>query len=128
MLEKLGVTYPQYLVLMALWESDDQTVRELSDRLDLDPGTMSPMLKRLAALELITRERSATDERRVRIRLTEAGRALEQPAEQVSAVMVDVIALDPARLAALKQQLDEISERVTASAESASDPDDGVAQ
>jgi DNA-binding MarR family transcriptional regulator len=102
----------------------DQTVRELSDRLDLDPGTMSPMLKRLAALELITRERSATDERQVRIRLTEAGRALEQPAEHVSAAMLGVIAMDPARLAALKHELDEISERVSADAAPASDPED----
>ena len=126
MLDQLGTTYPQYLVLMALWEHDDQTVRELSDRLDLDSGTMSPMLKRLAALELVTRERSAADERQVRIRLTEAGRALERPAHRVSTAMTDVIALDPSRLADLKRQLDEISERVSSAADPASDPADGT--
>ena len=126
MLEELGVTYPQYLVLMALWEADDQTVRELSDRLDLDSGTMSPMLKRLAALGFLTRERSAVDERLVRIRLTEAGRALEQPAHRVSTLMLDVIALDPSRLADLKDQLDEISERVSPASEPASDPATGA--
>jgi len=128
MLDQLGTTYPQYLVLMALWEHDDQTVRELSDRLDLDSGTMSPMLKRLAALELVTRERSAADERQVRIRLTEAGRALEQSACRVSAVMLDVLALDASRLADLVQQLDEISERVGSTPDPASGRADGAAQ
>ena len=112
MLETLGVTYPQYLVLMALWEHDDQTVRQLSDRLDLDSGTMSPMLKRLVALGLVTRERSTADERQVRVRLTEAGRALEEPAIQVSAAMLEVLALPASEFADLKQQLDEISDRI----------------
>jgi DNA-binding MarR family transcriptional regulator len=113
MLEQMGITYPQLLVLMTLWENDDQTVREISDNVDLDGGTISPMLKRLAAIGLITRERSTEDERLVRIRLTDAGRALEQPACGVSGNIIDALALDTARFAALKQELDELAERIS---------------
>jgi MarR family transcriptional regulator, organic hydroperoxide resistance regulator len=112
MLDHLGLTYPQFLVLMTLWERDDQNVREISDRLDLDSGTMSPMLKRLDAAGLVTRERSAADERQVRVRLTDAGRALEQPACGVSARMIDALDLDVQQFAALKRQLEEITQRV----------------
>jgi MarR family transcriptional regulator, organic hydroperoxide resistance regulator len=112
MLDQLGLTYPQFLVLMTLWERDDQNVREISDRLDLDSGTMSPMLKRLDAAGLVTRERSAADERQVRVRLTDAGRALEQPACGVSARMIDALDLDVQQFAALKRQLEEITQRV----------------
>jgi DNA-binding MarR family transcriptional regulator len=111
-LDQLGLTYPQFLVLMTLWEHDDQNVREISDRLDLDSGTMSPLLKRLDAAGLVTRERSAADERQVRVRLTDAGRALQQPACGVSAMMIDALALDVEQFAALKRQLEEITERV----------------
>jgi len=113
LLERMGITYPQYLVLMALWEQDGQSVRELSDRVDLDSGTMSPMLKRLAALQLVTRERSVADERQVQIRLTEAGRALEQSACGVSAALIDALAFDAERITELKSELDEIFQRVS---------------
>ena len=116
LLEELGITYPQYLVLMTLWEHDDQTGREISDRLDLDPGTISLMLKRLAGRGLITRQRGTEDGRQVRIRLTDAGRALEQAAVGVSAAMLDTLALDTTRFAALKRELDELTERVGISA------------
>ena len=112
MLDRLGLTYPQFLVLMSLWEHDDQSVREISDRLDLDSGTMSPLLKRLDAAGLVTRERSAADERQVRVRLTDAGRALEQPGCEVSAMMIDALDLDVAEFTALKRQLEEITQRV----------------
>jgi MarR family transcriptional regulator, organic hydroperoxide resistance regulator len=112
MLDQLGLTYPQFLVLMSLWEHDDQSVREISERLDLDSGTMSPLLKRLDAAGLVTRERSAADERQVRVRLTDAGRALEQPACSVSAMMISALDLDVAEFTALKQQLEEITQRV----------------
>lgn len=114
LLEQMGITYPQYLVLMALWGKDDQTVRELSDRVYLDSGTMSPMLKRLAALGLITRERSTTDERQVQVRLTDAGRALERPAREVSVALIDALAFDAGRIADLKHELDEVLQRVSA--------------
>jgi MarR family transcriptional regulator, organic hydroperoxide resistance regulator len=112
MLEQLGITYPQFLVLMALWEHDDQTVRELSDRLALDSGTMSPLLKRLDGAGLVVRERSQVDERKVRVRLTDAGRALERPACAVSAEMIAALGLDAEQFALLKQQLETISQRV----------------
>ena len=78
-LGQLGLTYPQFVTLLALWENDDATVRELGQRLRLDSGTLSPLLKRLETLGFITRHRSAHDERRVHIRLTPQGRALEEP-------------------------------------------------
>jgi DNA-binding MarR family transcriptional regulator len=113
MLDRLGLTYPQLLVLMTLWEQDDRTVRQLSDRLELDSGTMSPMLKRLEAAGLVTRRRSTTDERQVRVRLTEAGRELRQPACGVSAGMIEALDLDVREFAALKRRLEEIARRVS---------------
>jgi DNA-binding MarR family transcriptional regulator len=79
-LDELGITYPQYLVLLALWEQDGRGVGELCEELSLDTGTLSPMLKRLGALGLVERQRLASDERRVEIRLTERGRALRAQA------------------------------------------------
>ncbi|MET0196198.1 MULTISPECIES: MarR family winged helix-turn-helix transcriptional regulator [Nocardiaceae] len=86
MLERLGVTYPQYLVLLVLWEKDGRGVREICAELDLDTGTLSPLLKRLEGLGLIERRRLASDERRVEIHLTDEGKdrrrhALDIPKE-----------------------------------------------
>lgn len=75
----LGLTYPQFVTLLVLWETDDITVKDLGQRLHLDSGTLSPLLKRLEALGLITRHRSTDDERRVQIRLTGSGHALKSP-------------------------------------------------
>jgi DNA-binding MarR family transcriptional regulator len=111
MLDQLGITYPQFLVLMALWEDDDRTVRALSDRVGLDPGTMSPLLTRLEAADLVTRRRSAADERQVHIRLTDAGRGLERPACSVSESMISTLDLDPEQVSALKRQLELVTER-----------------
>ena len=77
MLTALGLTYPQYLALLVLWEADDLTVGALGERLYLDSGTLTPLLKQLEAQGLVERRRDPADERQVRIRLTEAGRALE---------------------------------------------------
>ncbi len=79
----LGLTYPQYLVLLVLWETDAIGVGELGERLYLDSGTLTPLLKRMAAAGLLTRERAASDERRVIVTLTSAGRALRRRAESV---------------------------------------------
>jgi DNA-binding MarR family transcriptional regulator len=121
MLDELGVTYPQYLVLMLLWEEDGQTVGQLGARLALDSGTLSPLLKRLTAAGLVTRHRRADDERSVSIRLTEAGHSLEAPACSISAEMIDALAMSTAEFAQLKQQLRVIAQRVGASA-AAADP------
>lgn len=94
LLEAMGVSYPQYLVLMVLWEARDQgdeplSVRDLGERLYLDSGTLTPLLKRLEAKGLVSRTRSAQDERVVEVRLTEAGDALRVPACEVSASLVE---------------------------------------
>lgn len=79
-LEALDLTYPQYLVLIVLWERDDITVNALGNRLFLDSGTITPLVKRLEARGLVTRRRDEDDERQVRIRLTPEGRALHDKA------------------------------------------------
>ena len=113
MLDVLGLTYPQYLVMMLLWESDHQTVGQLGSRLALDSGTLSPLLKRLTAAGLVTRHRRADDERSVSVRLTDAGRALQAPACAISAEMIEALELDKQQFAALKDQLRTITERVS---------------
>ncbi|SEN16745.1 MarR family winged helix-turn-helix transcriptional regulator [Actinacidiphila rubida] len=84
-LRETGLTYPQYLVMLALWEHGDLTVKGLGALLRLDSGTLSPLLKRLEAAGLITRSRSLADERSVLIGLSEAGEALREPARKVPA-------------------------------------------
>jgi len=81
LLAQLGVTYPQYLALLTLWEEDGLTVTTIGDRLLLDSGTLTPLLKRLEALGLVTRTRSAADERQVLVRLTDRGQSLRKTAE-----------------------------------------------
>ena len=80
LLAPLGLTYPQYLVMLVLWEGDGLTVSQLGARLALDSGTLTPLLKRLEAQALVQRQRDATDERRVRLQLTASGRALRAQA------------------------------------------------
>ncbi len=80
LLTALGLTYPQYLVLLVLWEKDHRSVSELGERLFLDSGTLTPLLKRLSALDCVLRERDAADERRVIVSLTPRGRSLRKRA------------------------------------------------
>ena len=77
LLDELGLTYPQYLVLSVLWEGDGQTIGGIGDLLDLEPSTITPLVKRLEGAGLVTRERNPLDERQVRVRLTPAGADLE---------------------------------------------------
>ena len=83
LLAPLGLTYPQYLVMLALWQEDAQSVSGLGDKLALDSGTLTPLLKRLEAQGQLSRERDAADERRVIVRLTDAGRKLKVAARAV---------------------------------------------
>jgi DNA-binding MarR family transcriptional regulator len=92
-LDRLGLTYPQYLVMLALWERDERSVGDVCQALDLDSGTLSPLLKRLEAAGLVERRRSAADERRVDIRLTERGRALRAEAGDIPAQMAEASGL-----------------------------------
>jgi DNA-binding MarR family transcriptional regulator len=87
LLDPLGLTYPQYLVMLVLWEHDDQSVKALGERLFLDSGTLTPLLKRLEAAGLVRRTRDRADERQVRIALTEAGAALRARAKSVPAAI-----------------------------------------
>jgi DNA-binding MarR family transcriptional regulator len=112
MLEAIGLTYPQYLVMMLLWEEDHQTVGQLGSRLALDSGTLSPLLKRLTAAGLVTRHRRADDERSVSVRLTDAGRSMQGPACSISAEMIDALAFDTQEFAELKGRLQLLVERV----------------
>src|SRR4051794_15867493 len=83
-LRRVGLTYPQYLTMLLLWDKDARSVKELGAALRFDSGTLSPLLKRLEASGLITRERSRVDERSVQIRLTPAGRRLRRRAEDAT--------------------------------------------
>ncbi|WP_454711677.1 MarR family winged helix-turn-helix transcriptional regulator [Cupriavidus nantongensis] len=87
-LSELGLTYPQYLVMLVLWETQTLSVSELGDRLALDSGTLTPLLKRLAATGLVSRTRDTADERRVLVSLTDAGRALRQRATTIPEQML----------------------------------------
>lgn len=89
----LGLTYPQFVTLLVLWETDDVTVKELGERLHLDSGTLSPLLKRLEVLGLITRHRLAEDERRVHIRLTPSGQAMRGPVLDVQKDVASTLGL-----------------------------------
>lgn len=88
LLRELGLTYPQYLVMLVLWETETLSVSELGNRLALDSGTLTPLLKRLAATGLVTRTRDVADERRVLVSVTDAGRALRQRATGIPEQML----------------------------------------
>jgi DNA-binding MarR family transcriptional regulator len=105
LLDELGITYPQYLVLLVLWERDGQTVKELGAALRLDSSTLSPLLKRLEAAGLVTRFRRTDDERSVTIRLTETGSTLRQQARAVPAQLVCEGGLGIGELDALRETL-----------------------
>ena len=88
LLDAIGLTYPQYLAMLVLWEQDSPTVSELGERLSLDSGTLTPLLKRMEAAGLVQRQRDPQDERRVRIALTSTGQALRAQAEPIPACIL----------------------------------------
>lgn len=104
-LERLGLTYPQYLVMLVLWERAPCTVGEIGHQLLLDSGTLTPLLKRMEANGLLSRTRDPSDERCVRIALSPAGRRLRRRAQSVPEGMRCQITLPPARLENLREQL-----------------------
>jgi len=109
LLDKLGLTYPQFLVLMALWENDGLTVTALGDALQLDSGTVSPLLKRLEAAGFVERRRESDDERRVTVHLTEAGAALEREGCEVTQVVGSASDMSYEELVALRDKLHEFT-------------------
>ena len=114
LLADLGLTYPQFLVMLVLWERDGRGVQEICDALQLDTGTLSPLLKRLDAAGLVRRQRSDTDERRVEVTLTADGRALEDRAACVPERLLGSTDADPAQLAALRDALTLVTAEVYA--------------
>ncbi|MFI0795596.1 MarR family winged helix-turn-helix transcriptional regulator [Micromonospora rubida] len=113
-LDEFGLTYPQYLVLLVLWERDDDapTVSELGTALRLDSGTLSPLLKRLEAAGLLVRSRSARDERRVEVRLTGDGGALRERMGDVPLRVALATGLGEAELVALRDTLTRVTETI----------------
>lgn len=116
LLRKLDLTYPQYLVLMVLWERDELTVSEIGARLFLDSATLTPLLKRLEGAGLVSRTRSAADERQVVVALTDAGRAMQSEAGAIFEQVSCATACSPDQLGAIKQQLDVLRARLADSA------------
>ena len=111
-LADLGLTYPQYLVMLVLWETEPMSVSRLGDRLSLDSGTLSPLLKRLEAAGLVERARSQADERSVEISLTRQGRALRRRARAVPASVGGCLAASAQDYARLRDQLSGMLARV----------------
>lgn len=109
-LDGLGLTHPQYLVMLALWERAPMTGKELGRALQLDSPTLSPLLKRLEALGLVTRERGTVDERQLVVDLTEAGRALRTEAESVPGRVFEALGVDIAELENLHATLTRVNE------------------
>ena len=107
-LEPLGLTHPQYLVMLALWGRSPRTVRDLGDALQLEPATLSPLLKRLEAQGYLTRERNARDERALDVALTDAGRALREQALGIPPQVVDRLGMSMGELAALRDRLTDV--------------------
>ncbi|MFD4553596.1 MarR family winged helix-turn-helix transcriptional regulator [Streptomyces sp. NPDC058469] len=114
LLEELGLTYPQYLVMLVLWEQDSISVRDLGTALQLESSTLSPLLKRLEANGLLRRERRRDDERSVAIRLTDTGERMREQAAAVPLAIGDAMGLTPAQDALAKQLLRLITTNVSA--------------
>lgn len=114
LLERLGLTYPQFLVLLVLWESDGRTVSELGTALQLDSGTLSPLVKRLETENLVVRRRDTADERRVLVHLTDAGSALRGEARAIPCQVAEASGLSNAELVALRDTLIAMTDAINA--------------
>ena len=119
LLGELGITYPQYLVLLVLWTEGDQHVRDLGVALHLDHGTLTPLLRRMESAGLVTRQRDTADERFVEIRLTEHGRSLSRHAHGIQCQVKSVLGLDDEQFTALQASLRIVTSRAVGSAISA---------
>lgn len=114
-LAELELTYPQYLVLLVLWEDEPVTVRRLGERLRLDSGTLSPLLKRLEANGFVRRERSTDDERLVEVTLTPAGRRLEETAQCIPAELFSATGMSERQATDLRDAVRQLTDALTAS-------------
>jgi DNA-binding MarR family transcriptional regulator len=114
LLDALGLTYPQYLAMLVLWEQDGLTVSEIGERLYLDSGTLTPLLKRLEAAGLIARIRAVEDERRVHITLTAAGRKLKTKAAKIPDCILTAAQCPVPELMTLTRQVQALRQRLVA--------------
>ena len=114
-LDALGLTYPQYLVMVVLWAANHQTVGGIGDKLFLDSSTLTPLLKRLEAAGLVRRARCPEDERQVRVSLTDRGKALQEAAQKHRAARLARAFDDPDQATALRERLVALRERLLAS-------------
>lgn len=123
MLDELGITYPQYLVLNALWQEDGLTIGSIAERLGLESSTVTPLVKRLEAASLVTRTRHRSDERRVLVSLTERGRELEQTSRCLGEALLARSGMKPAELIALNREVRRLRDALMAPA---AEPSSGV--
>ena len=108
LLDPMGLTHPQYLVMLALWEESPLSVKQLSNLLQLDPGTLSPLLKRLEAAGYLTRARNPRDERNLAIELTETGQSLRTQALKIPPAIIDRLGMTLTELEALHKSLTRV--------------------
>ncbi|MFC7418524.1 MarR family winged helix-turn-helix transcriptional regulator [Iodobacter arcticus] len=108
LLEKIGLTYPQYLVMLVLWQHDDILVKDIGEALFLDSGTLTPLLKRMESAALITRQRDSKDERQVRITLTPNGKTLKETAQMIPVQLLCASGQSTETLMQLRSQLAQI--------------------
>ncbi|HFK5585284.1 TPA: MarR family winged helix-turn-helix transcriptional regulator [Elizabethkingia anophelis] len=108
LLDQLDITYPQYLVLLVLWEHQEQSVSQLGEKLYLDSGTLTPLLKRLEQKKLVTRSRSKEDERIVKIKLTSEGQSLQKNAASIPKQLFEDMKIPEEELKQLKTTIEKI--------------------
>lgn len=116
LLDGLGITYPQYLVLSALWESDGLSIGAIAARLDLEPSTITPLVKRLEAASLVSRTRSAEDERSVRVNLTDRGKALSEQSRCLGEALFAKAGMTAQEMIALNREVLRLRAALTAEA------------
>jgi DNA-binding MarR family transcriptional regulator len=117
LLDRLGLTYPQYLVMLVLWERDGVPVKDIGEKLFLDSGTLTPLLKRLEAAELLKRTRSTEDERQVLIALTSRGQALREKAKALPQAILAASACSVTELVTMKNELIALRDRLSSTLE-----------
>ncbi|WP_325398536.1 MarR family winged helix-turn-helix transcriptional regulator [Acidocella sp.] len=117
LLDEIGLTYPQYLAMVSLWSRDDRTIKEIGEALSLESNTLTPLVKRLEALDLVSRARDAQDERQVRVRLTQKGRELEARAECIPFCVADALGMPLEELVDLRHRLTLVEKRLRESTE-----------
>lgn len=109
-LDKLGLTYPQYLVMCVLWEDDDQTIGGIASRLDLEPSTITPLMKRLEQAGHVVRQRNPADERQVRVRLTDQGRAIREQTRTLAEALYGKAGMTAEEVADLNRRVTALRE------------------